>query len=160
MKKRTQKLDDEREIDLGMELNGRPGFIKAGSLRTTEAEKEEASANILKAKLQSNIDAQIELIYQNAKKFARHILAKIAPQGFWDAMERIETDGGDTEDKLTVSSYIDDMGISVIQDGLRTIVKANNRVIAEMDATIDDPMIATYVEADIKRIQSSLEKDD
>ena len=77
--KRTQKLDDEREIPLGMELNGKPGFVKAGTLRTTEADKEKTSSNIMAAKFGAEVEKAVKSFLAQAEEITQQVLANVAP---------------------------------------------------------------------------------
>lgn len=146
MKKRTERLDDEREIDLGMELNGKPGFVKAGSLKVSEADKEEASANIGIEKLNGEVDRACQAIFDEAENLCQQVLARVAPQSFWEAYEKVEEC---EESRGLVEGWLRENEFCVVVEGLKILVKMKGKVLVEVEAQVPGD-IKSLVEVKVK----------
>ena len=132
--KRTQKLDDEREISLGMELNGKPGFVKAGTLRTTEADKEQTSSNIMAAKFDAEVEAAVNSFLAQAEEVAQHVLANVAPHSFWEAYEEIEQKD---KQKLMLDWIVENQFQVILDwDNLKIVIKMGGKVLLDVEATL------------------------
>jgi len=132
--KRTQKLDDEREIPLGMELNGKPGFVKAGTLRTTEFDKEKTSSNIMAAKFDAEVEAAVNSFLAQAEEVTQQVLANVAPQSFWNAYEEVEQ----KDKQKLILDWIVENQFQVIPDweNLKIVIKMGGKVLLDVEATL------------------------
>lgn len=132
--KRTQKLDDEKEIPLGIELNGKPGFVKAGTLRTTEDEKAETADNIALAAYEGEVKRAVESIAMQAQEIAQQVLANIAPQSFWDAYEAVEQKN--SQQLMTDWILENQFQVIIDWDRLVVVVKANGKVLLDAEPSV------------------------
>ena len=149
MVKRTKQIDDSREIELSHlgKVNGKPVFTIVGQIKMQPNDVEEALANIKKQKQDSHLVNWARAIITGGAQFANQVFQRVAPES---VIEAEQASGSDARMKDKFVGWITKNQFAVIQDGIKTIVKANGKVVAEARAPVQDAMIP-ILEAEIKR---------
>src|SRR3990167_6347385 len=135
MEKRTSRLDKEREIDLGFTgANGVPVYTTKGDMQLSDAQKEELHAKLAGKELEGQLFKAMGILMENDTLFASHVFTKIAPPSVVDAQFHLEDED---QDKL-FTDWVVAHRFQVIQEGLKTFVKCDGNIIAEMEAALKD----------------------
>lgn len=151
MKKRTKQIDDSREVILPFQANGKQAYTTQGSIDMQPHENEELSSNIRKERFRGDVQKQVEAIMENSQRFVQATMFGIAPTKIRDLMADCETESIDQEGMETMEKWIQDTQFMAIQDGLKTVVKSQGKVLGEMTAKIEGPF-RKAVEAELKRL--------
>ena len=155
MKKRTEQIDDDREVLLPGTINGKQLWKKAGSDKRTPEEADQFSQNLVNHQWRAQIQKMVTKIMTNAQLFAQQATMKLAPAHVVEAVHTMNDPKADwlhvSRAKTTFASWIDETGYAVVQDGLKTLVMVKGKVVAELVAEVG-VAFENDVVAEIKRV--------
>jgi hypothetical protein len=149
MGKRTKQIDDSREIELPHlgKVNGKPVFTTVGQINMQANDIEEALENIKKQKEDSKLVNWARGIIMGGAQFANQMFQRVAPES---VVEAEQLSGSDARMRDKFVGWMTQNQFTVVQDGIKTIVKANGKVVAEATAPVPDSLVSA-LEAEIKR---------
>lgn len=122
--KRTQSIDDAREIVVGFTGDGTPIWTDAGSKRMTPGDNEALSANLAAQRHASLVQDAMRKVQAAAAMFIEATVVPLMP----DAVR--ESYAGD--DQALFAHWLLSSGLAIRMDGLRCIILHKRQVLAEM----------------------------
>lgn len=157
-KKRTARIDDEREVLLFQTPNG-PVWAEAGAHKLTGDEKSELSAKLKAKAREAEVLKAAQQVQTMAAAFVESTLLSVAPQqvlqSYLSGMSGSEGDGG-----TLFADWLDKSGFGFRQEGLRSVITYRGKVINEVTATVDprlalDVIAALRTDAMVARIEEA-----
>lgn len=143
---RTKIFLPKDPYQIGVTPKGEMVWVDPHDFIPTPEEKLEQKDNMLKSNFDGNVEKISIAVMRNAEAFvAATILQTAGPDGF-KAFEDGES---------ATAEWTRRAGFSVIQDGLKTIMRVKDRVIRELNADVD----IRFREAVIKRINQKVKED-
>lgn len=124
VKKRTEALDDSKELLLFTQADGSPVWTDVGSLKTTRADLEERIAKLKLARHFGKIQNVVGAIRRLVNAWLDSVFDELAP------------DNITTEQQM--GDWIITEGYSFHRDGLTWVVKRQGVIVIELPVEIDD----------------------
>ena len=130
--KRTQQLDDAREVLITHTATGQPIWTTAGQNRMTAADKEELSANLAAQRRGAAVQEATKRVLDAASKFLEHSIMELAPPPVMASYT-----GELADDGATFGDWLENSGFAFKQDGLRSVLLHGGKEVASFTAKVN-----------------------
>lgn len=122
--KRTQQLDDAKELLLFQTADGQPVWTHAGEMRLTRADLEERAAKLKMARHFGRVQNVVGAIRKLVNAWLDSVFDELAPDG--------------VKSEAQMADWIITEGYSFHRDGLTWVVKRQGVIVIELPVEIDD----------------------
>ena len=122
--KRTQQLDDAKELLLFTTADGTPVWTTASNLKLTKADLEERAAKLKHAKQFGRIQNVVGSIRKLVNAWLETVMQELAPPG--------------VDSEQAMGDWIVNEGYSFHRDGLTWLVKRQGVVVIELPVELDE----------------------
>lgn len=127
IKRRTQAIDDAREVKLGTTPEGEPIWTTAGENRMTGDDKAALSANLKSHHVEAIIQKNAEGWMQFAAQFIEQMILGLMPKSVYDDYRLLREGRGGRH----FARWMEDEGFEFKRDGLTIIVLKRGKVLGK-----------------------------